>query len=612
MAPTRVLVLVLARLLLAASVAEAPCTAAGSCGVLAEDGDAEAMKVSMLQLRGLGSQEASVATAATEVRRAELLLELAAVEAELLEDEQEEDALAAFAHGGEAPRNLVVTESGCYDVKEGDGGMCMSQITWSRKEGLLLHPEWYPGLSNGSSLEAWQMHGYTHGKCPKPCSLLGKPQPLCEDVEGSALELWAPRAVNMTVEVKVLSYNLFWWNLYGIHKGNHGSAGKVIASGMNPAFDVMGFQECEDPAQVLADAGLEIDYEAFPGTHAICMAYRKATWRLLARGEGEVAVDQVTEYYGQRGTQWMRLAHQTSGATLLFMNHHGPLSVNSGGECGGRSTANNLVKLMKKVGVPGDIIVLVGDFNANAVSKTIQQLWQHLVLAYNGNSFGGVDNVFTNVPRSGVHSTRNLGSGGSDHEAIQATMELKAMPHKGAARKEAGSCAKFGCSNTFQYNHACQCNADCAKHNSCCADHQSACAGQAVATPAPSPGPSIGPYYHGPAAKEPQKAISDAVTSECGLYESNTEYTFKGQMWEQKVDGVTSPRTCCNMCNKQSWHCKAYVWEEYVVAVAGPRCTLKGGLPIERPAKDGFVSGLAVRVAQRDAQIAGAKSISHM
>lgn len=52
------------------------------------------------------------------------------------------------------------------------------------------------------------------------------------------------------------------------------------------------------------------EYEMFQGTHAICMAYRKDTWQLLVKGETDVAEDMRTEYYGMRGTQWMRLQHK--------------------------------------------------------------------------------------------------------------------------------------------------------------------------------------------------------------------------------------------------------------------------------------------------------------
>jgi len=237
-----------------------------------------------------------------------------------------------------------------------------------------------------------------------------------------APRLWQPAAEGAPIKVKVLSYNLFWWHLYGVKGGQGDSAGRLIKSNMRPAFDVMGFQECEDPEKVLGPVGLLDEYEAVQGDHAICMAYRKKAWALIAKGENNVAQDMRTEFYGTRGVQWMRLRHYASGRTLFFMNHHGPLSVNSGGACGGQSTAHNILHVMATKAQVGDLLVLVGDFNANAGSRTIQNLWPHLQHVFNGDSFGGVDNVFSNVWAKAVLSTKVLGHGGSDHDAVEATV----------------------------------------------------------------------------------------------------------------------------------------------------------------------------------------------
>ena len=65
------------------------------------------------------------------------------------------------------------------------------------------------------------------------------------------------------------------------------------------------------------------EYEMFQGTHAICMAYRKDTWQLLVKGETDVGEDMRTEYYGTRGTQWMRLQHK-AGWGETWWNHVKP------------------------------------------------------------------------------------------------------------------------------------------------------------------------------------------------------------------------------------------------------------------------------------------------
>ena len=72
----------------------------------------------------------------------------------------------------------------------------------------------------------------------------------------------------------------------------------------------------------------------------------------------------------------------------------------------------------------GDVLMLVGDFNANAASRTLQSLWGHLTAVYNSKSFGGVDNILANVGKSSVLLGEEIGSGGSDHQAISAIITV--------------------------------------------------------------------------------------------------------------------------------------------------------------------------------------------
>lgn len=229
------------------------------------------------------------------------------------------------------------------------------------------------------------------------------------------------------IHLKVLTYNLFWWNLYGVRKGNGASASMLIKNAGD--LDMMGFQECEDPARVLREAGLTEKYNIFPGdgskTSAICMAYHKERWFLLGQGMEVVASDDL----GGRSVQWMRLKHG-SGLTAFFMNHHGPLPVNSGGKCGGPATAFNMLHVLKSHTMPEDVIILVGDFNANGQSQTIQHLEWRLSRVYNGLMGGGIDNIFTNLNGRTVSETSNLGDGGSDHDALSVVFKIGRKPRQ--------------------------------------------------------------------------------------------------------------------------------------------------------------------------------------
>jgi len=216
-------------------------------------------------------------------------------------------------------------------------------------------------------------------------------------------------------EVRVLSYNLFWWNLFRQRGGNGRSAGKLIQA--NGPFDIMGFQECEDAPRVLRDARLSNSHVALPGGHATAIAYRTAAWQELGSGREDVAEDRQEQYYGLRGAGWARLRHRQSGRTVFVVNHHGPLPVNTGGKCGGEATAYNLLRLAGRHAAPGDAVILLGDINADVNSATQQTLRERLHrLAHDW-----VDAVFASCP--GI-SSRNLGNGGSDHNAIEAVVRL--------------------------------------------------------------------------------------------------------------------------------------------------------------------------------------------
>merc|ERR1712194_584529 len=57
------------------------------------------------------------------------------------------------------------------------------------------------------------------------------------------------------LSVKMISYNLFWWNLFSRHDGGGKSAGKLIArTSGDDLYDFMGFQECDDRDRVMGEA----------------------------------------------------------------------------------------------------------------------------------------------------------------------------------------------------------------------------------------------------------------------------------------------------------------------------------------------------------------------
>jgi endonuclease/exonuclease/phosphatase (EEP) superfamily protein YafD len=79
------------------------------------------------------------------------------------------------------------------------------------------------------------------------------------------------------------------------------------------------------------------------------------------------------------------------------------------------------MRVIGETAEPNDDVILVGDFNSVTGSPTIQRLGERMHRVFSGNTHGGVDHIFSSCPS--VKETRNLGTGGSDHDALSALIE---------------------------------------------------------------------------------------------------------------------------------------------------------------------------------------------
>merc|ERR1712217_279325 len=59
----------------------------------------------------------------------------------------------------------------CHDTKEGE--RCYTAVMWAMEHGIVVYPEWYPGLHVGSSFAEFQAHmdNIGHGGCSYPCDI---------------------------------------------------------------------------------------------------------------------------------------------------------------------------------------------------------------------------------------------------------------------------------------------------------------------------------------------------------------------------------------------------------------------------------------------------------
>eukprot|EP00418_Pyrodinium_bahamense_P019635 CAMPEP_0179111748 /NCGR_PEP_ID=MMETSP0796-20121207/52208_1 /TAXON_ID=73915 /ORGANISM="Pyrodinium bahamense, Strain pbaha01" /LENGTH=492 /DNA_ID=CAMNT_0020809905 /DNA_START=34 /DNA_END=1510 /DNA_ORIENTATION=- len=317
---------------------------------------------------------------------------------------------------------------GCLDVRSNNACQCSH---WCLKEGNCC-PDFQaycaPAASRGR-LGVWA-----------GCAPLAPPPP----PPGG----WAYVAHGAPLTVKVLSYNPEWWHVIEQMGGNGNSIAKVITqASLGQPFDFIGFQEFYDPWYGLSRPGFDASWllnrymfirGEVGGPVGSVIGFKNSSWALLGRGQRFVAKDRKGPmYFGKRIAFWARFMHRQTRKTVLFVNHHGPLPSNTGGVCGGPATANRLLHLIAESAKPGDAIIFVGDFNANVASATISQIAAKL-----HRCFGGIDNIFTNLP---VVNQGQLPSGGSDHAGIMAVLQLPGVGGQAAAPAPAAQAYPAGC-----------------------------------------------------------------------------------------------------------------------------------------------------------------------
>eukprot|EP00928_Gymnodinium_smaydae_P065458 TRINITY_DN485_c0_g6_i1.p1 TRINITY_DN485_c0_g6~~TRINITY_DN485_c0_g6_i1.p1 ORF type:complete len:519 (-),score=76.00 TRINITY_DN485_c0_g6_i1:929-2485(-) len=231
---------------------------------------------------------------------------------------------------------------------------------------------------------------------------------------------------NTGLKIRVMTYNLYWWTLFG-KKGGGGSGNLIRDANKQGAIDFLGFQECDDVGRVMRMANLGGDYAHFSPGSSLGFAYRRSKWDMIPGSKGMKYVTQdaqnsplPTKY--KRYVGFARFKNKQNGMTVLFANFHGPLP--NYGMAGGTERAGKLVNVLRGEMRQGDAVILVGDFNQGPNTDFVRHVsGNFLTKMYTGRSFGGVDHFFSSCPQNRLVSKRNLGGGGSDHDAL--TIQLK-------------------------------------------------------------------------------------------------------------------------------------------------------------------------------------------
>lgn len=350
------------------------------------------------------------------------------------------------------------------------------------------------------------------------------------------------------VMLKVLTYNLHWWQLFEAWHGKGGSAGKLVAaSNALGYFDILAFQECGDEDRVMKDAGLLKYYETFAAPYQKCVAYRKDAWDFLDEGHVNITHDVHWNNWGMRGAQYLRLRHNKTGHTVFFVNYHGGLSVNAGGVCGGKAAARNILNMINSRSHYDDKVILVGDFNSNPASHLVRELRTSLLHVYSGTVLGGIDNILTNLPASSVVGNYNLGTGGSDHDALSTVFNL-------AAQEEVTDSQK---SRQLQYG-------------------------------------ALQRLQSGP-------PVYDWQWFWCGVTETDVEYIVSDDIsiWSEVKINLSTADWCCRECQQEK-QCRAWMFHGVAGQKNATRCVMSSAVVESKVNNMGVVSGLPFQTVVAD------------
>jgi len=217
-------------------------------------------------------------------------------------------------------------------------------------------------------------------------------------------------------EVKVVSYNLFWWNAHNQNPWKFQSIADNIKDTLQA--DTLGLQEC-DSASVIRD---RTGYEAaspFEGAQGVVV--HPGRFRVGRTGARDI---QATGKWGPRYVTWAELTDLGSDRTFWHFNTHWCVHNGNGRTCNSdvRYTgAQHMLDAIRQEAGSAPVVI-TGDFNA-AMGEAGPQ---HFLA--NGFELAGsnwVDAIFYTKEHWEVISTSTGNPANSDHAPVIATLKMK-------------------------------------------------------------------------------------------------------------------------------------------------------------------------------------------
>ncbi|CAJ1354120.1 unnamed protein product [Effrenium voratum] len=216
--------------------------------------------------------------------------------------------------------------------------------------------------------------------------------------------------------LKLVSYNLYWWNAFDQKSWKSDGVIKNIRNTLRP--DSIGLQECDEPGQIARRTGTLERASEFQGAQGVMV--KKGIFTKSQSGSRDL---QATGKWGPRYTTWVKLTDKASGKSFWHFNTHwcvhsqGNRICNEEVRYGG---AKNMLATIQEI-AKDDPVVITGDFNAERNEKGPNHFLDNgFKLAVNS----WVDFIFYS-PHWELLSQGKGSMAGSDHHPVFAELRLK-------------------------------------------------------------------------------------------------------------------------------------------------------------------------------------------
>merc|ERR1712187_1023191 len=219
-----------------------------------------------------------------------------------------------------------------------------------------------------------------------------------------------------TATIRVVSYNIYWWNAFGQNPWK----GEEIINNIKDTLraDVLGLQECDDANLIQSRTGY-LPVSPFAGSQGVMV--NSSVLTAGASGSRDI---EATGMWGPRYMTWAQLTHKSSGRTFWVFNTHWCVHSGNGHNCGPQKRyigAMNMLRAIQEMAGNAPVII-TGDFNAAMSEQGMQHFLQNgFSLAVNN----WVDAVLHTTAHWQKGNTATGSSAHSDHSPVIAELKLQ-------------------------------------------------------------------------------------------------------------------------------------------------------------------------------------------